>query len=192
MRHRSLLRVRALFVLSSIMALVFVAPLSWADDRPPELGFLVGASTFVAAFVVGGMLATTSHGNDAQENAGWLTMEGGFVMAPIASHAVMGEWTRAVVFGAPPAAAFAGSATLLGIHPATIERGELADQRVIWSLFGSGLLLGLVGVVDAALAQQRVGRGTSTAHSTPHAKLSIDIVPVLGSGQFGLRVGASI
>lgn len=183
---------RPLFGLTSITALMLVAAPSWADEPAPALGFLVGASTFVAGFVVGGILATTGSGNDAQENAGWLTMEAGFAIAPIASHAVTGEWTRALVFGAPPAAAFAGSATLLGKHPATIEHGELADQRLIWSLFGSAVLVGLVGVVDAALAQRRAGARSSPAHATASARLSFDVVPVLGSGQIGLRVGASL
>jgi len=175
-RRHSLLPVRAVFTLSLVVALVLAASSSRADKPEPALAFLAGSSVFFAGFAVGGVLLGTSNGNnDGRNNAGWLAIDAGFSLAPLVSHAVVGEWTRALVFTAPPVAVFGGSATLLAIHPATIERGELADQRFMWALFGIGLLSSIVGVVDACMAK---GRARDVA-----------IAPVLGPGQVGLRIG---
>jgi hypothetical protein len=167
--------VRTLCTLNLIAVLALVACSSRADEPEPALGFLAGSSLFLAGFAVGGVLIGTSNGNDFQNNAGWLTIDAGFSLAPLVSHALVGEWTRALVFTAPPVAVSAGSATLLAIHPATIEHGELSDQRVMWSLFGIGLLSSVVGVVDAGLAK---GRAREVA-----------IAPLIGPGHVGLRIG---
>jgi hypothetical protein len=167
--------VRTLCTLNLLVALVLVVSSSRAEKPEPAVGFLAGSSVFFAGFAVGGVLLGTSNGNDVQDNAGWLTIEAGFSLAPLVSHALVGEWTRALVFTAPPVAVFGGSAALLAIHPSTIERGELSDQRVMWSLFGVGLLSSVVGLVDAGLAK---GRARDVA-----------IAPLVGPGQVGLRVG---
>jgi hypothetical protein len=156
----------------------FALATSPARADKPALAFLAGASVFLAGFAAGGVLTTTGNANDAQNNAGWLTMEAGFALAPIASHAVTGEWTRALAFAAPPAASLAGTATLFAMHPATIVHGELAEQRVMWSLFGLGVLSSILGVVDATFADRRAR--------------AITVAPVLGSGQVGFGVGGTL
>jgi hypothetical protein len=137
---------------------------------------------FFAGFAVGGVLVATGQGDDGQTSAGWLVMNAGFALAPVVSHAITGEWTRALVFGAIPFASLAGSATLIAVRPGTIEHGELEDQRVIWSLFGAALLTSIAGVVDSAFADKRA------ASKAP----PIALAPLVGPGQFGLGVGAAL
>ena len=119
-----------------------------------------------------------TNASDAQNDAGWLTFEAGFALAPLASHAVAEEWTRGLAFAALPAAGLGGTATLLAMHPATIVHGELAEQRVMWSLFGLGVLSSILGVVDATFANRRAR--------------AVTVAPVLGSGQVGLGVGGAL
>ena len=134
---------------------------------------------FLAGFAVGSVLVATSNYSDSQTNAGWLTMDAGFALAPFASHALTGEWTRAFWFSGVPSACLAGSVTLIGIHPATILHGTLEDQRAAWSFFGGGLLSGLVGVVDSAFVAHR-------------ARRALALAPLPGPGQIGLEIGAEL
>jgi hypothetical protein len=175
-RRRSLARVRLLCTLALMTASALATSPARADK--PGLAFLAGASVFLAGFAAGSVLTATGNTNDAQNNAGWLTIEAGFALAPIASHAVAEEWTRGLVFTAPPAAALAGTATLFALHPATIEHGELAEQRVMWSLFGLGVFSSILGVVDSTFADRRAR--------------AVTVAPLLGSGQVGLRVGGTL
>jgi hypothetical protein len=168
--------VRPLCTLALLSGLLLAASPARADK--PALAFLAGASVLLAGFAVGGVLTATGNANDAQNNAGWLTMEAGFTLAPFASHAVTEEWTRALLFTAPPAATLAGTATIFAMNPSTIEHGELAEQRVMWSLFGVGLFSCVLGVVDSTFADKR--------------RRAVAIRPVFGSGQVGLRVGGAL
>jgi len=133
----------------------FVAADAHAESPDPALAFLAGAAPILAGFVVGGALVGTSHDRAAEDNAGWLTIEGGFVLGPLLSHAVAGEWSRAAVFSATPAASFAGTAALFEYAPNVASGGTLEQQRVLWSLFGLGLVSAAIGVVDAVLAVDR-------------------------------------
>jgi hypothetical protein len=160
-----------------------VAPAAHAESRAPAVAFVTGASLFFAGFMVGGVLVATSHTDDSQNTAGWLTMEAGFALAPLASHALTGEWTRALVFSAVPSASLAGSAALLAIRPETIQNGDLEDQRVIWSLFGAGLISSLVGIVDSAFADKRAAAS---------GKHPIAFAPIIGPAQIGLGLGAAL
>jgi hypothetical protein len=172
-RRRRLWRVRLRCTLALLAAFALATSPARADK--PGLAFLAGASVFLAGFAAGGVLTATGNANDGQNDAGWLTIEAGFALAPLASHAVAEEWTRGLVFAAPPAAGLAGTATLLAMHPATIVHGELADQRVMWSLFGLGVLSSILGVVDATFADRRAR--------------AVTVAPLLGSGLLGLGVG---
>jgi hypothetical protein len=130
---------------------------SRADEPDPGARFLVGASTLVLGLGVGGAIVAGANGNRTPTNAGWFTMESGFALAPMAAHAAGGEWVRGVVFSAPPAAAIGATAALFQYNPGTINTGTLVEQRWLWSFFCVGLLTGVAGVVDAALAGERTG-----------------------------------
>jgi len=157
----------------------FVAANARAESPDPALAFLAGAAPILAGFVVGGAMIGTSHDRAAEDTAGWLTIEGGFVLAPLLSHAVGGEWSRAAVFAATPAASFAGSVALFEYAPNVASGGTLEQQRVLWSLFGLGFLSAAVGVVDAVLTidrfhSLRFAPALSPVHGGAAAVLAID------------------
>jgi hypothetical protein len=149
-------------------------------ERPdPALAFLAGAAPALAGFVVGGALVGTSGDRSEQGNAGWLAIEGGFVLAPLLSHAVAGEWGRAAMFTAVPAASFAGTVALFEYAPNVATGGTLEQQRIQWILFGMGLFSAAVGVVDAVLTIDRAHSlhftpGLSPVHGGAAASFAID------------------
>lgn len=165
---------------SALAAMVLATSPASAAEPDGGLAFVAGAAAFVASFTVGSLLLATSNDGAAQGNAGWLTIESGFVIAPIASHALVGEWTRGLVFAGAPAAALAGTATLFDLEPSTIVHGSLPQQRVLWSLFVAGLLSGSAGVVDAALASGR-------RRARP-----VTLMPTVAHGQIGIQVGGAL
>ena len=75
-------------------------------------------------------------------------MESGFVLAPWTAHAALGQWTRGLAFAALPAATVGGAAGLFDYAPGTVLHGSLVQQRILWGLFGAGLVSSVVGVLD--------------------------------------------
>jgi len=142
------------------------------------LAFVAGAFVMAAGFMVGSVLLATNTDNRTADNAGWLTMNGGFTVAPIASHAVVGEWGRGLAFAAAPAAAMGGTAALFQVDSGTVVHGSLPEQRVLWSFFLAGLFSGTAGVVDAALARGRTA--------------PVTVAPMIGAGHLGLSVGGTL
>lgn len=182
MRRSNLARVRLIQPGSVLAAILLATSPAKAAEPDGGLAFVVGSAAMVASFTIGGLLLATAATNDAamQENAGWLTMESGFALAPIVSHAVVGEWPRGLLFAAPAAAAVGGTTTLFELEPTTIIHGSLPQQRVLWSLFVVGLLSGSAGVVDSVLAPGR--RRTRT----------LAVRPNVARGQIGLQVEGAL
>jgi hypothetical protein len=157
-----------------------VLPASVARAAEPDRGaaVLAGAATFVLAFAAGGIVVATANGGNLQSNVGWITIESGFALAPLASHAVVGEWARGLAFTATPAAMLGGSVALFDYDNGTILHGSLTEQRIMWGLFTAGLFAGIVGVVDAGL-----GRATGG---------SVALAPLVGHGETGLTLGGAL
>src|ERR1700729_2640881 len=88
------------------------APSAHADEPDGTLAAFAGAATNLAGFIVGGAVLATGHRYAVPNNAGWLSIQGGFVLAPFVAHGVVGEWGRGALFSAIPAAAFAGTVAL--------------------------------------------------------------------------------
>ncbi len=168
---------RALCRSAVLAALLLSAPSSRAEKPDPGAGVVAGAVTFVTGFTVGGLVLAAADGSNAQSRAGWLVVESGFVAAPLAAHAVEGEWTRGLAFAAPPLVAVGGTAALFQYDPGTILHGSLPEQRWMWSMFCVGLLSGVAGVVDVAFARQRG---------------AVTVTPTVGSGRVGLQLGGTL
>jgi hypothetical protein len=160
-------------------ALSFAAPSAHAEDATSPgdgtLAFMTGTAIALAGFGVGGLLLTTDGMARSADNAGWLTIQSGFVIAPLAAHGVAGEWARGLLFAAPPAAMDAGTATLLAIHPEAVRHGDLTQQRFLWGFFGVGLFTSAFGVVDATFAAGRAR--------------ALSVAPRVGSGEVGIQIG---
>jgi hypothetical protein len=131
-----------------------------ADDSPPDgaLALIVGAATIFAGFAIGGTLVAASGDDGAKNEAGWLLIEGGFALAPLTSHAVVGEWARGAAFASIPAATTLGSVPFFLANQNTVESGAIPEQEGLWWLFGAGLASAVVGVIDATFAPARALR----------------------------------
>ena len=155
-------------------ALLFTPSSARADEPDGGLALVVGAATNLAGMVVGGAIMASSS-NVRVDNAGWLTIESAFTIAPFAAHAVVGEWGRGALFASVPAAAVGGTAALFANVPGAVDAGSLEQQRLMWGLFVAGQVASIAGVVDAALAPWRSKR--------------IVIAPSMGAGQVGAQIG---
>ena len=127
-----------------------------ANSEPsPALGFVAGAATHVLGAAIGGALLGASHHDARVNNAGVLTMDAGFALAPFVAHGVVGEWGRGALFSVVPTGTFAATGIFLATSPTAIENGPLDQQRLLWSLLGAGVIGSFVGVVDVAFAGER-------------------------------------
>jgi hypothetical protein len=158
-------------------------PYVGAAAPDPAFAFLAGAATNLAGMIVGGTVMATGHGRDPVNNAGWLTMMGGFTLSPVVAHAVEGEWGRGLVFATLPGAMTGATVALFQTVPDTVDHGTLEQQRLMWALFGVGFLGSAAGVVDAALAPRRA-RARANAASAGH----VTVAPIVGSSVVGLQI----
>lgn len=172
----NLARMRSLVFPAALTAAILVAPSARADGPDPAVAFAVGAATVFAGFVVGGTFIATNQGNATKTEAGWFMLESGFPLAPLASHAVVGEWARGAVFAALPTATTLATIPVFEINGAGVEHGTLPQQRVMWGLFIAGLAGSMAGVIDTLFSPGR----------------ALHVTPVLGVGNAGVAVGGAL
>ncbi len=157
------------------LAFCLVSSPARAEEPDRGLALIVGAASNLAGIVIGGTVIAAARANDGTRNAGWLTIEGGFTVAPFAAHAAAGEWGFGAAFAAVPAAAFGGTAALFNAVPDAIDQGSIEQQRLMWGLFVAGQAVSVLGVLDAALA--------------PWRKQKIAVVPTIGTDRAGVQIG---
>jgi hypothetical protein len=163
--------------LGACIALVLAAAPARAEPDP-GVAVVVGAATMLAGFAVGATVTATASGSNAPTNSGWLIMESGFVLAPWTAHATQGQWTRGLAFSALPAATVGGTVGLFEYDPGTVLHGTLVRQRILWGLFGAGLVSSVIGVLDVTLARPGVG--------------PIALAPMVAPGGAGLEMGGTL
>src|SRR3984957_923344 len=127
MRPLSLVAVPLALAVGSLSLAARASP---PDPPDGALSLVFGAAINVAGMIVGGTIMATSHGANAPNNAGWMTMEACFTASPVVAHALAGEWGRGLAFAAVPAAVVGGTAALFQMAPDTVEHGTLPQQRV--------------------------------------------------------------
>jgi hypothetical protein len=162
---------------ASLGALVLATPSARAEPDP-GVGLVAGTAVLLLGFTVGSTIVATADGSNVATNTGWLVMESGFVLAPWTAHAALGQWTRGLAFAALPAATTGGTVGLLDDSPGTVLHGTLVRQRILWGLFGAGLLSSMVGLLDVTFTR-------------PHTD-SVAVAPMVGVGQVGLQVGGGL
>jgi hypothetical protein len=177
-RRCSLAPVRLSRSFAATVALFLATLPAHAEEPDTTAAFFTGASVFIASFGVGGVLLGSTLSDHKRDNVGWLTIESGFTLAPLAAHAVAGEWARGAVFAAPPAVATVGTGVLFGYYPNAVRHGRLPEQRVMWTLFGAGLFVSIAGIVDATFADKRYH--------------SLTVTPAVGKGECGLEIGGTL
>jgi hypothetical protein len=161
---------------SAALATLLVSSSSARATEPPPDGavaFLAGAATIFAGFAVGGTLVAASGKNAAQNEAGWLTIETGFALAPLTSHAVVGEWGRGAAFAAMPTATTLASVPVFLARQDAVENGVILQQEALWWCFVGGLSTAVIGIIDATFAPARALR----------------IAPAVGPHDAGIIVG---
>lgn len=164
-----------LFASSALLLLLiaFSSP-ARAEDRPSgTAAFVTGAATLLAGFAVGGTLVAASGKDAASNEAGWLTIETGFILAPLTSHAAVGEWGRGFAFATMPTATTLGSIPVFLASKDAVENGVILQQEAMWWCFMGGLLTSIAGVIDATFAPGRALR----------------VAPVVGPHSARLMVG---
>jgi hypothetical protein len=167
---------RSVVLAAVVTAMGLSAREARADGPDPAVAVVVGAASVVAGFVVGGTLTATSPGSPPGNEAGWFAIEGGFSLAPLLAHGVVGEWGRGAVFAAVPTATTLATVPVFASNDAAVEHGTLTQQRIMWGLFCGGLATSMVGIIDAAMASGR----------------AVQVAPVLGPHGMGLTLGGTL
>lgn len=163
-------------------ATAIVLGASPARSAPPDDGLAVGSALLAGTgaalvpFAIGAGIAAGSK-TLATKNAGVVLANGGLVLGPIVSHAIVGEWGRGFAFAAVPAASTLGNAFILAAEPGTVfgDVGPAPELTVLFvvSVFGSA-----VGVVDTAFAVERAR--------------AVRLSPRVGAGSVGVDVRVSL
>jgi hypothetical protein len=163
---------------------VFFAPRSARAAEPDTgLAFASAAAFDAAGFIVGGALLGSSASGasgDGQRSLGWLAVQAGFTLSPLAAHGVVGEWDRGVAFAAIPAGTLSGTAAYLRTKTDGVEHNTLGESRVLWGLFSTGLAVSTAGAIDVLFAASRQRDRTIT------------VWPTLGAGQVGLCIQGTL
>jgi hypothetical protein len=167
---------RSLLAATALAVAMLVGPPARAAEPDAAAGLAVGAATLLAGFAVGGTMMATSHDTTSVDEAGWFALESGFVLAPLAAHAVVGEWSRGALFAAVPAATTLGTIPVFLVNSTAVDHGSLPEQRWMWGLFGVGMFSAAAGVVDVAFAPGRAVR----------------VAPMMGPGTAGLTLGGAL
>jgi hypothetical protein len=161
----------------SLVMWIAAAPAA-AEEEPPVAGSMAaGIALAMVPLAVGSTLIANSP-NESVQNAGLFTLMGGLALAPILSHAIAGEWKRAVVFAALPVAGTVAMAVLVSQVPNVIADLGVAETRVpfaaslIAAVFGSA-----GGLADSFLAGARA------------RARRVSLVPTVGPHQVGLAIG---
>ena len=157
---------------------VLVPSTTLADEGGAGAALASAGAIDVAGVVVGSVLLARGHGDHFTDNAGWLTIESGFTLAPLVAHGVVGEWGRGALFASAPLATLAVTVGLFQGEPGTVEGGTLPQQRWMWAMFGGGLFTSAVGVIDALWA--------------PGRARNITVRPAVGAGQVGVQIGGTL
>jgi hypothetical protein len=162
--------------LAAISVAVFlVSAPARAEEPDPAAAVVAGGAALFAGFVAGGTVIAVS-GNAGAREAGWLGLESGFVLAPLAAHAMVGEWGRGALFAAVPAVTTLSTLPVFFEQPDAVDHGSLEEQRVMWALFVGGLGVAVAGVIDAATAPSR----------------GVRVTPILSRDSAGLVFGGAL
>lgn len=158
-----------------------------ADEPRSDVALLAGAATMTLPLVAGSTLI--AQGDDLHvRNLGVGVAEGGLVLAPLVTHAVLGETRRGLAFAAVPAAFATGTATLLLFVPNTIDGGKLHIQYTFAALFIGSFLGATIGVVDGLYAGGRaVDRARDRTAAGDRTKLTV--FPTFARDHVGIALG---
>jgi hypothetical protein len=127
-----------------------------SEPAPRAVTALVtGVATAGASLAYGGFLLTSGRSLSVKHD-GLYVMSLGLTLAPFVAHGVAGEWARGALFAALPAIGGVGMAMLLAKRPDAPIKGKQKSQRIYPVLITVSVVGSAVGIVDAALADERL------------------------------------
>lgn len=142
---------RLLLCVALVLALIAAPAVARADDEPPDpagLAFAVGGGLGVASFAVGTTMMSTSTERSFR-NTGVFVASTGLVLAPLAAHAVTGEWGRGALFALPPLVAEGTLVVVFATTPDALNHAPASIRIPYASAVGIAVVTSAIGVVDA-------------------------------------------
>ncbi len=170
---------RVLAVLAVLLGAARAAAQQDARRPPVVASVSAGVGTALVSLAVGGLLLVGNERTPGRK-AGAYTVLGGLALAPVVSHAVALEWSRAALFGGVTTAIALGTTWLIETSPDVLIEGSLRRRRLLAVCYGLQLLAAGVGLIDSLAAVERA------------APRSIALQPWLGRGQLGLGMTGSL
>jgi hypothetical protein len=174
------MKLAAFLGVATSLAVVQAPARAESPDTPPPpdpaLAGIVGAATAFLGVAVGGTIMGVVGDNSPPAMAGWLAMEGGFALAPLTAHAVVGEPLRGLAFSAIGTGATLGTIPVFLYNEGAVVHGTLPQQRWMYVLLCVDILSSTIGVVDAVFAPKR----------------AVHVVPMVGNGEYGITLGGSL
>jgi hypothetical protein len=149
------------------------------DEPSVTSAFVTGAAIAGISLGLGGAVAVGAD-SDTGKAAGIYGVQAGLVMAPLAAHAMLGEYKRGVLFAVPPFAAMLGMAAVLQTRPHTVSGGPAAYQYAFTSAMTLSILSSIFGVSDVLSFHDRNGAA------------SVAVLPEVGQERIGIRIGGRL
>jgi len=144
------------------------------DDRPALLAFASGMATAGAGLAVGGAVFAAND-SDRGRRIGIYVADAGLTLAPLVSHAMLGEWKRGVVSALPPAASSLGMVALLAYRPHMVTHGEVAGQYAFSLLLAATVFSSVFGVIGVLPNGEQRGPSVAIAPSFDRERVGIEI-----------------
>jgi hypothetical protein len=177
---------RSPFVLVPAIALciaTLLAPPAFAgepppgDPDPPIAGAaLAGIATLVLPLAVGTSILAQGDALDHPQLS-FHVIDAGFALAPLVTHAILGEGRRGLFFSAISAGLALSTSLFLENSPDLIQHGEVATRVPFAVLFSLALFSSGIGVGDCFFARDRA------------ASARVALVPMRADGALGLGLG---
>jgi hypothetical protein len=158
-----------------------------ADDEIPRPLIALAAGGGLSLVSLGtAAVAISRSSNQAVHNVALLGAQSGLTLAPVLSHALVGETKRGLLFATVPIAAEAAMATLLAVQPSLITFSPKSLQAAYVVVFSVSLVGATLGTADAVYVGERK---RTTLKSQVKA---IWGAPMLGQGGAGVMIGGSL
>lgn len=174
---------RGASALLAVAVMLAVATRARAEPGEPEpavaLSVATGTGLALGSLAIGSF-EFAAHDDQHGRKLGAYTVLYGLTLAPFASHALAGEWTRAAAFTALPFASSVAATWLIETSPSLLVEGGLGKRRALTLCYSLALLSAAIGLYDSMHAGERARAARLTAS------------PLLGHGQLGLAVGGRL
>jgi hypothetical protein len=142
---------------------------------------MAGAASAMIPTILGAAMASGGT-TDAEKDRGMAVIGAAFVLPPLVSHAVLGEWKRGTMFTIIPALSELGMVSLLASRSDAVFHGTMLSRTTFGALLCADIFFSALGVVDAALA----------GNQNPAGRWGVVIAPTVAANRVGITVGGPL